>query len=292
MTAWIFKGTPDVFDVTGYVQAVNEVRWTVNQLRKSIKVGDAVYLYQSKGKRQKKKGGGGGMPRDSGIVGLLIIRELPKFQCDAAQSLPFYLKQADRELAAVNKKWRVDLLVVTRCDFAPLLSRDELLKDEICKSLADRRETNIKLTNDQASQLEFLISKQSSSAPTATALENEFGASTEEGQRRQRLHLRLERNRGIVAKAKWVWAEKNPDMPCEICQMSFVQRYGEHGRDFIEAHHRKPLGELAADQTACTRIEDLAPVCANCHRMLHANGGLSIPELIERLNTPRPSRAP
>ena len=44
-------------------------------------------------------------------------------------------------------------------------------------------------------------------------------------------------------------------------------RYGKRGQGFIEAHHRRPIGELNRATTA--KLKDLVMVCSNCHRMLH-----------------------
>ena len=43
--------------------------------------------------------------------------------------------------------------------------------------------------------------------------------------------------------------------------------YGLIGEDFIECHHTLPVSELTPDSK--TRIEDIALLCANCHRMVH-----------------------
>jgi hypothetical protein len=40
--------------------------------------------------------------------------------------------------------------------------------------------------------------------------------------------------------------------------------FGSRGRAVIECHHTKPLHTLVA-----TRLDDLALVCANCHRLIH-----------------------
>jgi 5-methylcytosine-specific restriction protein A len=37
--------------------------------------------------------------------------------------------------------------------------------------------------------------------------------------------------------------------------------------DVCEVHHRRPLAEASGPVT--TRIEDLAILCANCHRAIH-----------------------
>jgi hypothetical protein len=39
------------------------------------------------------------------------------------------------------------------------------------------------------------------------------------------------------------------------------------GLDFIEGHHTIPISETAGEYHA--KVEDIALVCSNCHRMLH-----------------------
>jgi 5-methylcytosine-specific restriction protein A len=55
---------------------------------------------------------------------------------------------------------------------------------------------------------------------------------------------------------------------CEVCGMTFESRYGEVGKGFIHVHHLKPLGEIGAEYEV-DPINDLRPVCPNCHAMLH-----------------------
>ena len=44
--------------------------------------------------------------------------------------------------------------------------------------------------------------------------------------------------------------------------------HGEIGNGYIEAHHLiKPISIMREGDA--TRIEDLAMLCANCHRMVH-----------------------
>ncbi len=52
---------------------------------------------------------------------------------------------------------------------------------------------------------------------------------------------------------------------CEWCDFDFSKKYGEHGIGFIECHHKIHV----SSGKRITKLEDLALVCANCHRMLH-----------------------
>jgi hypothetical protein len=101
----------------------------------------------------------------------------------------------------------------------------------------------------------------------------------EEGNPVLRRHLRLERNRHVISLAKRRWLENDAELRCEVCRFSFMRRYGVLGKGFIEAHHRTPLNQLAQGALRITATADLAPVCGNCHRMLHTSGGRSINEL-------------
>ena len=71
---------------------------------------------------------------------------------------------------------------------------------------------------------------------------------------------------------------------CAACGFNFDEVYTpEHAREFIEVHHIKPLSQ---GLQYVNPLQDLVPLCANCHRMVHrrANRWLTIDELKELLN--------
>lgn len=81
------------------------------------------------------------------------------------------------------------------------------------------------------------------------------------------MHLRRERNRAIIEEKKnQVFNEKHT-LACEVCEFDFEKKYGEHGKDYCEVHHKIPLAY--AGTGTVTHLHDLAIVCSNCHRMLH-----------------------
>ncbi len=100
-----------------------------------------------------------------------------------------------------------------------------------------------------------------------------------------RSHLIRERNTSVVCRAKELWrTAADPLLRCDVSGFSFSEAYGEHGDGYIEAHHIKPIGTLKAGSK--TRVDDLAKVCANCHRMLHVdNQCLSIEEVRAKFQT-------
>ncbi|MBT2700425.1 HNH endonuclease [Bacillus sp. ISL-40] len=72
---------------------------------------------------------------------------------------------------------------------------------------------------------------------------------------------------------------------CQICNINFEDTYGEVGKGFIHVHHIIPLHEIQQGYIVAP-INDLIPVCPNCHAMLHRkeNGEyLTIGQLKERI---------
>lgn len=68
---------------------------------------------------------------------------------------------------------------------------------------------------------------------------------------------------------------------CSVCGFSFGEEYGEIGAGYIHVHHLKPLAQ-AGGAYELDPVEDLRPVCPNCHAMLHKrNPPYSIEELKE-----------
>ena len=55
---------------------------------------------------------------------------------------------------------------------------------------------------------------------------------------------------------------------CFICDFNFEKTYGEIGKNFIHVHHVKQLSEIN-EEYKVNPIQDLRPVCPNCHAMIH-----------------------
>ena len=55
---------------------------------------------------------------------------------------------------------------------------------------------------------------------------------------------------------------------CKVCCFDFQKVYGNIGVGFIHVHHTTPVSRLG-DGYVVNPIEDLIPVCPNCHSMLH-----------------------
>jgi predicted HNH restriction endonuclease len=55
---------------------------------------------------------------------------------------------------------------------------------------------------------------------------------------------------------------------CFVCGFNFGREFGKLGEGFIHVHHLKPLSEIG-EEYKVNPIEDMRPVCPNCHAMLH-----------------------
>jgi predicted HNH restriction endonuclease len=110
-----------------------------------------------------------------------------------------------------------------------------------------------------------------------------------EGSKKWLAHFVRERNRSVVENKKADVLRKTGALACEICAFDFAQRFGSLGESFCEVHHRLPLAE--ADAPVATRLEDLAIVCSNCHRMLHRTSPALSVEGLKTLLTERSNNA-
>lgn len=82
---------------------------------------------------------------------------------------------------------------------------------------------------------------------------------------------------------------QNNHIACQCCSFDFECFYGlELGGGFIEIHHNKPVFQYEdtdTQQTLENAVQNLTPVCSNCHRMIHRNRSrpVSIEHLIHQI---------
>lgn len=138
-------------------------------------------------------------------------------------------------------------------------------KKELLKSIAKKIRSTI---SDESLRIEL----------SNIDIEKDEDFSVKEGKVIYKLHKYRERNNKINQKKKDLYFKKNGKLDCEACGFDFQIAYGDLGKGFIEAHHRTLLSELKGEKT--TKLDDLALVCSNCHRMLHkAINSMSIADL-------------
>lgn len=76
----------------------------------------------------------------------------------------------------------------------------------------------------------------------------------------------------------------NGHLKCSVCSFDFSAVYGERGKGYIEIHHQKPIFQYEDQDTTKfleQALQNVAPVCSNCHRMIHRekNSPMSVEEL-------------
>lgn len=106
--------------------------------------------------------------------------------------------------------------------------------------------------------------------------------SAKEGTVLLKWHKYRERNRKLVQKKKESVLKKEGYLSCEVCGFRYDVVYGVLGNGYIECHHVRPVHQMKPDER--TTLNDLALVCANCHRMLHRDLTLSVKKLKSKLN--------
>ncbi len=82
--------------------------------------------------------------------------------------------------------------------------------------------------------------------------------------RKFRLHKRIERNVQLSKKVKQVQG-----YTCKACDIHFEDKYGELGKEFIEAHHLRPMAQLTGERIQLDAKTDFVVLCSNCHSMIH-----------------------
>ncbi len=101
-----------------------------------------------------------------------------------------------------------------------------------------------------------------------------------EGRLLFRIHRERERHPALRARKIRETAGRGRRPTCEVCGLVPELIFGVAGRAALECHHIRPL--QAGERV--TRLADVALVCANCHRTLHAIGAFaSIHDLRERV---------
>lgn len=96
-----------------------------------------------------------------------------------------------------------------------------------------------------------------------------------EGALEQVFNNKYERNQQARQKCIEYYGTK-----CQICGFDFKKVYGDEFEGKIHVHHKVPLHEIKKEYVV-DPINDLIPVCPNCHMVLHSkeNGTYTVEEI-------------
>lgn len=251
--AWVFQGNPNIFGIDDYLARYPElVYWRTPRYADRIAEGDRAFIWRSGG--------------DAGAIAVGTVVELPT-----------PLKNVRHPESLGDDLWRTDtpdqeeLKTGIHLDEIRLTTAEGAVPRDIVKASEVLGETTLikmpsgtvfPLSDSETRKLEHFwgaFGRAPSPTPAAS-----------EGTKKLKAHYRRERSAWLKKqKIKAVAAEVG-EVRCELCQISATDTYPEKlGERIFEVHHRKPLGDAVSPVR--TTLEDLAVLCANCHRAVHAS---------------------
>ena len=107
---------------------------------------------------------------------------------------------------------------------------------------------------------DLIISSEISDFPSLE--EDEIDLNFKE-KKKLRYHKSFDRDPKLIKSAK-----KEHGYTCMVCGFNYEDKYGEIGKNYIEAHHLIPFAELDENADLSPK-KDVVVLCANCHRMIH-----------------------
>lgn len=105
-----------------------------------------------------------------------------------------------------------------------------------------------------------------------------------EGAKKQIIVNAYERDPKAKKKCKDFYMKRDGRLTCQVCGFDFGTIYGAEYANMVHIHHKRPLYEIK-ETYVVDPINDLIPVCPNCHMVLHANGGTSVEALKKKIKT-------
>jgi 5-methylcytosine-specific restriction protein A len=182
-------------------------------------------------------------------------------------------------------KVMIDFEVLLNPTSEPLLSLDSLKQGELAKVNWTPQSSGIEIQQEFVNEFEALWFD---FLNTQNIRNNPFMSSEKEN---QKAYTEGKLNQVTVTKY-----ERNPfarkscidhyGLFCVVCGLNFQQEYGEIGRDFIHVHHLRQIATIGKEYII-NPINDLRPVCPNCHAMIHKRiEPFTIEEIKERIKKP------
>lgn len=252
MSAWIFRGNREEFDIDRYLLDFDYIYWAVKYKKHQdeINIGDPVFIWRSKGKSKDPYG----LVAFGHVVEIPVSKEKVKYP---KKLLEEYWKK--EEVSPVKVGIKIDearLSLPNGLVESALLQRDAELAG--MQLLTARQGTNFKLSENEFKKVHRLWTGGDLFSDLASSYE------TEEGSITLKLHKFRERDKKLVQLAKDNFIKKNKELFCSVCGYNFNKLYGF---DYAEAHHIKPLSMIKAGEKVS--VSELAILCANCHRAVH-----------------------
>lgn len=249
---WLWEGLEENIEELQNSGSV-KLRWSCRS-HKSVKIGDRAFLVRL-----------GSNPR--GIMASGTVA-----------SLPFLARHWNGEEKQVERVI-IEFDAILNPVESPILPLDSLLPSQKWTP----QSSGISISKEAAEDLEKkwfeFINRQEYSIGTQTK-EAEKATTFIEGASRDVIQTFRERN----PYARKVCLEEY-GYTCQVCCFDFVKQYGLIGKEFIHVHHLNMVSSKKGEYEL-NPVEDLRPVCPNCHAMIHKrNPPYSIEEMKELINT-------
>lgn len=258
MATWVFQGNPDKFDIDDYVARYPElIYWRTPRHAKEISVGDHAFLWRS------------GPNAGAIAIGTVVEAPIRGSAVQHPEALGNDLWRAE-EPGPDEAKAGIHLHEVRLSDEDGYVHRNAAKEDpELSKA------TIITMPNGTVFPLE---SSQSQALHRLWHLggpgdNHDIIAGVTEGELALRAHHRRERSSALRDKklaevrglhGKWI---------CALCGLDETTKYPlSFVRRVFEVHHLAPLSKAATPVR--TTLADLAVLCANCHRAVHATAAV------------------
>lgn len=216
--------------------------WKCGNRTKGIVNGDSVFLV-----KQGKKG--------KGIIGFGI-----------AVSEPYKEYAFNSELAVKNEAFnfiKVKFEYISLSNKPIPLTYSELLENGVPAMLMNTRSAGIQIKEDEQAIIQNLWHERIGLKEQTYAEEITNPELVKEGAKQAIVVNRYERSQKARNKCIEKWG-----MNCTVCNFHFEMTYGQIGKGFIHVHHLLPLEDIG-QQYELDPVNDLRPVCPNCHAMLH-----------------------
>lgn len=258
MATWIFQGNPKLYDIDDYLTRYPElIYWRTPTHRGSIALGDRAFLWRA--------GDQSGVVASGVVVELPVIESLLKHPEALGADLWMADELRKRRTDPNAPKVGITLHSVRLTEDEGMIPRLLVKEDPIlCQSTIIRQPngTVFSTSPEEAARLEELW------GDSSAKLTESFEVSAVEGDKKIYSHRKRERSRYLVAK-KLAEARRTGVIRCEICRLAEDGKYPqEFASKIFEVHHLMSLSQ--AEGPRKTTLDDLAVVCANCHRAIHA----------------------
>jgi hypothetical protein len=250
--AWIFQGNPKVFDIEDYVARYPElIYWRVPRYQSEIGVGDTAYIWRA--------------GPESGVIASGRVVEAPidgekVAHPEALGDDLWFAEKPDMHEPKVG----IALDSIRLTEPEGMLPRAAVKGDPILQ-----RNPIITMPNSTVFRLDTNESQQLMMMWQGAGSVDSGEPEAFEGKVYWRAHRRRERSRFLVKKKLEAARIAHGYLRCEACGLVEGPPYPTHLKAKIfEVHHISPIASATTPRK--TTLADLAVVCANCHRAIHA----------------------